>query len=89
MTGAASGIGKATAKRLADEDAAVLVTDIQIEAGEARRRRAARAGRPRGIRARHDVTSEADRQAVVAEAVAQFGSSSIFGNSGGFGVSPA
>jgi NAD(P)-dependent dehydrogenase (short-subunit alcohol dehydrogenase family) len=34
ITGAASGIGKATAQRLADEGAAVLVTDIQVEAGE-------------------------------------------------------
>ena len=32
ITGAASGIGKATAQRLADEGAAVLVTDIQVEA---------------------------------------------------------
>jgi NAD(P)-dependent dehydrogenase (short-subunit alcohol dehydrogenase family) len=30
VTGAASGIGKATAKRLADEGAAVLVTDIPL-----------------------------------------------------------
>ena len=35
VTGAASGIGKATAERLAEEGAAVLVTDIQVEAGEA------------------------------------------------------
>ena len=35
VTGAASGIGKATADRLADEGAAVLATDIQDEAGEA------------------------------------------------------
>ena len=34
VTGAASGIGKATAKRLALEGAAVLVTDIQVEAGK-------------------------------------------------------
>ena len=35
VTGAASGIGKATAWRLAAEGAAVLVTDIAAEAGEA------------------------------------------------------
>jgi NAD(P)-dependent dehydrogenase (short-subunit alcohol dehydrogenase family) len=33
VTGAASGIGEATAKRLANEGAAVLVTDIQDGAG--------------------------------------------------------
>ena len=35
VTGAASGIGRATAQRLVEEGAAVLVTDIQVEAGEA------------------------------------------------------
>ena len=35
ITGAASGIGKATAHRLIEEGAAVLVTDIQVDAGEA------------------------------------------------------
>ena len=33
VTGAASGIGEATAKRLASEGAAVLVTDIEDAAG--------------------------------------------------------
>ena len=33
VTGSASGIGAATARRLASEGAAVLVTDIQDEAG--------------------------------------------------------
>jgi NAD(P)-dependent dehydrogenase (short-subunit alcohol dehydrogenase family) len=33
VTGAASGIGKAIAKRLASEGAAVLVTDVQDTAG--------------------------------------------------------
>ena len=35
VTGAASGIGAATARRLADEGAAVIVADIQEEAGRA------------------------------------------------------
>ena len=33
VTGAASGIGAATARRLATEGAAVLVTDVQDDAG--------------------------------------------------------
>jgi NAD(P)-dependent dehydrogenase (short-subunit alcohol dehydrogenase family) len=34
VTGAASGIGRVTAERLADEGAVVVVTDVQDEAGE-------------------------------------------------------
>jgi NAD(P)-dependent dehydrogenase (short-subunit alcohol dehydrogenase family) len=34
ITGAASGIGRATAERLADEGAAVVLSDVQDEAGE-------------------------------------------------------
>jgi NAD(P)-dependent dehydrogenase (short-subunit alcohol dehydrogenase family) len=35
VTGGASGIGRSCAMRLADQGAAVMVTDIQDEAGEA------------------------------------------------------
>jgi NAD(P)-dependent dehydrogenase (short-subunit alcohol dehydrogenase family) len=34
ITGAASGIGRVTAERLADEGAVVVVTDVQDEAGD-------------------------------------------------------
>ena len=84
VTGAASGIGKATAKRLADEGAAVLVTDIQVEAGEATVAELRDQG-ARAAFARHDVTSEADWQAVIAEAVAEFGSLDILVNNAGMG----
>lgn len=84
VTGAASGIGKATAKRLADEGAAVLVTDIQVEAGEATVAELRDQG-ARAAFARHDVTSEADWQAIVAEAVAEFGSLDILVNNAGMG----
>ncbi len=56
VTGAASGIGKAVAKRLADEGAAVVVTDIQAEAGEATVAELKAQG-ARAIFIRHDVTS--------------------------------
>ena len=49
VTGAASGIGKATAKRLAEEGAAVLVTDIQVEAGEATVKEITAAGGTGGV----------------------------------------
>jgi NAD(P)-dependent dehydrogenase (short-subunit alcohol dehydrogenase family) len=35
VTGAASGIGRATAERLAAEGAVVVVTDVQDDAGDA------------------------------------------------------
>lgn len=84
VTGAASGIGKATAKRLADEGAAVLITDIQVEAGEA----TVAELREQGARAafvRHDVTSESDWQAAVDRAVEEFGSLGILVNNAGMG----
>ncbi|HET7689785.1 MAG TPA: glucose 1-dehydrogenase [Nocardioidaceae bacterium] len=84
VTGAASGIGKATAKRLADEGAAVLVTDIQVEAGEATVAELREAG-ARAAFAKHDVTSEADWATVVAKAVEEFGSLDILVNNAGMG----
>src|SRR5205823_1872189 len=68
VTGAASGIGRATAERFAAEGAAVLLADLQVEAGEA----AAAGIRAAGGRSDFvatDVTREADVQAMIAAAV--------------------
>ncbi|MEU7293689.1 SDR family oxidoreductase [Streptomyces exfoliatus] len=76
VTGAASGIGAASAARLAAEGASVLVCDIADEAGEA----VAAAIRADGGRAgyvRCDVSSEEDWTALRAEAHARFGPVSI------------
>lgn len=84
VTGAASGIGKATAQRLVEEGAAVLVTDIQIDAGEA----AVAALNETGGRAafcEHDVTSESDWEAACAKAVELFGALDILVNNAGMG----
>lgn len=84
VTGAASGIGKATAARLADEGAAVLVTDIQDEAGEG----VAAELRESGARAaflRHDVASESDWEAACQAAVDQLGGLDIVVNNAGMG----
>ena len=53
ITGAASGLGRASAVRLAQEGATVIVTDINIEQGEA-----VASDIPNGIFIRHDVTQE-------------------------------
>jgi NAD(P)-dependent dehydrogenase (short-subunit alcohol dehydrogenase family) len=84
ITGAASGIGKATAERLADEGAAVLVTDIQLEAGETTVKEINDGGGKAAF-FKHDVTSETEWQAACAAAVEQFGGLDILVNNAGMG----
>jgi NAD(P)-dependent dehydrogenase (short-subunit alcohol dehydrogenase family) len=84
VTGAASGIGKATAQRLAAEGAAVLITDIAAEAGAATVKEINEAGGKAAF-FRHDVTSESEWRAATAKAVEQFGSLDILVNNAGMG----
>jgi NAD(P)-dependent dehydrogenase (short-subunit alcohol dehydrogenase family) len=84
ITGAASGIGKATAQRLALEGAAVLVTDIASDAGEATVKEINDAGGTAEF-FRHDVTSESDWEAAVQKAVEAFGGLDIVVNNAGMG----
>jgi NAD(P)-dependent dehydrogenase (short-subunit alcohol dehydrogenase family) len=84
ITGAASGIGKATAQRLADEGAAVLVTDIQAEVGEATAKEI-NGGGGKAAFFKHDVTSEADWEAACTRAVEEFGGLDILVNNAGMG----
>jgi NAD(P)-dependent dehydrogenase (short-subunit alcohol dehydrogenase family) len=84
VTGAASGIGRATAQRLASEGAAVLITDIEAEAGEAAVQEI-NAGGGTAAFFRHDVTSEADWEAATAKAVEVFGGLDILVNNAGMG----
>lgn len=69
ISGAAGGIGLATAKRFAREGAAVVMTDINFESVSAEARRIADAG-GRTLARRHDVTSEASWAGVMNEALA-------------------
>ena len=69
ITGAASGLGAESARRLAAEGARLVLTDLNAEAGEA-------LAADLGERAHfmlHDVTDEAAWAAVAAEAVSRFG----------------
>lgn len=84
VTGAASGIGRATAVRLIAEGAAVLVTDVQEEMGEQAVAEMTQGG-GRAAFLRQDVTSEEDWAAAVEHAVARFGSLDILVNNAGMG----
>jgi NAD(P)-dependent dehydrogenase (short-subunit alcohol dehydrogenase family) len=84
VTGAASGIGHATAVRLAQEGAAVVVTDIQDDPGEV----VAKGIRETGARAvfvHHDVTSPAEWERAVGVAASEFGGLDILVNNAGMG----
>ncbi|MCU1497344.1 MAG: hypothetical protein JWM47_1297 [Acidimicrobiales bacterium] len=75
VTGAASGIGRATVARLVSEGAAVLATDVSDDAlveSVAEANAGALAG-GKAVALRADISVEADAAATVAEAVAQFG----------------
>ncbi len=79
ITGGARGIGYATAKRFIEEGANVLITDLLSEIG-------AKAAIELGEKAHfifHDVSSKADWDAVITEAIKLFGSVDIVVNNAG------
>ena len=89
VTGAAQGLGRATAILAAREGSAVVVSDIQDAAGEAVAKEIRTAGgRAEFLRA--DVTIASDMEALVARAVSAFGGldwacNNAVGGAGGFG----
>ena len=81
ITGAASGIGAATAKTYVDHGARVVLGDIQDEAGESMA--AALGGAGHAIFRHCNVTNEAEVEALVEAAVSEFGQIDIMFNCAG------
>ena len=84
VTGAAMGLGAATARRLAQEGAAVLLTDVADEPADAVVREIRAAGGRAAFR-HHDVTSEADWTEAIEAARAEFGALHVLVNNAGIG----
>lgn len=84
VTGGASGIGRATCYRLAEEGAKVLLTDIADEAGETVAAHLRELGRE-AVYLHHDVSSEGDWEHAVEKAVTELGGLDIVFNNAGIG----
>lgn len=83
VTGSARGLGAATARRLAEEGAQVVITDVLVEQAQA----TAQALRDDGLAAHciiADITKGAEVQRLVDETVAHFGSVHVLVNNAGF-----
>jgi NAD(P)-dependent dehydrogenase (short-subunit alcohol dehydrogenase family) len=84
ITGAASGMGRATAIRFAQEGAAVVVADLNSQGGELVVSEIA-AAKGRAVFQRTDVISEDDIKALINRAVKEFGRLDITYNNAGVG----
>ena len=79
ITGAASGIGRTTARMLAEEGASVVVTDINLDGAKS----LAEAIGEKAMALAHDVTDEAAWISALDQAVARFGGLHILVNCAG------
>lgn len=85
VTGAARGIGAAIARRFAAAGAPVMLTDLDRNGAEAVAQAIRDAGGKAEARA-HDVTDEAQWQAIIADTVSVFGALRILVNNAGTGA---
>lgn len=85
ITGAASGIGRATAERLAHEGAAIVAADVDEAGARATAARIAEAGGSAAA-LRTDVANPTDIDAMIAAAEARFGGLDILHNNAGVGT---
>ncbi len=81
VTGAASGLGKASAELLAGEGARLVLADIDDAGGEA-----LAASLPQAIYHHCDVSSEADWESLMAAAEAEYGGVDVLVNNAGIAV---
>lgn len=79
ITGAAQGMGEAHARGFVAEGAKVILTDVNVEAGQA----LAQSLGASAIFVRHDVANEADWQAVIAQGEQAFGTVNVLINNAG------
>ncbi len=84
ITGAASGIGLATAVRFAGEGAAVVIGDLNEDGGQSAVRQCRENG-GRAVFQRCDVAAEADIKALIERAVKEFGKLDVIFNNAGLG----
>ncbi len=85
ITGAGSGIGRATALRLAHDGASILVADVDETGGVETVKQIERDG-GRAIFVRTDVTKEEDARKMIDTAVGKFGGLDILYNNAGVGT---
>jgi NAD(P)-dependent dehydrogenase (short-subunit alcohol dehydrogenase family) len=87
VTGGASGLGAASARRLAAEGAKVVLTDVAADAGLSVADQIEDAGGA-ALFSPHDVTSEDDWRRVVASALERFGRLDVLVNNAGVSGGP-
>ena len=86
VTGAASGIGLAIAKRYVEEGATVAIADLKAEAAQAAAADLSKKGPGKAIGLAMDVTSEAEVNDGVATVVRQFGTVDILVSNAGIQI---